>query len=298
MRKYIFIISIIFLISFASATTDDTYTTSLLHFDTVGGSTTFTDENPLNIWTPHHGLTINGEGDPTWGNNVHFETGDYIDSQPSTAFILGTGNWTFDTRIRYDSNGDPAQRIMGMGKYGTGYRSAKLHTANIIGTKGLEITFYQGIVTLGDYYHHFAAGEYNTNQWYHLQISRCGVDGSGYANMLIFIDGVKYDMTGIAYMTGATNLGDMKNMTLGTNDFSHFPTLYLDGSLDETRFSAGICRNTESFTPPVYPYPSTPTSTYYELSMSKAPLVAIASLFILLVSILIFAYSQKRRTNV
>jgi len=273
MKKIISLLIILScLILSASANVDDSYTTSLLHYEGINGSTTFTDENPLNIWDAHNGAYIYGENDPFWGNNSIFDgIDDFIDTQENTGetFNLSTNNWTWDTRISFAENdSEYSHGIWSMGQYAIGKRSAiLLIKKGSYGYPFLYITFYNSDVTYGQWRYQLLPGEYDENNFHHLQISRCGnislytepYGWAEYVNMFLFIDGVKRDWLPVASPPWYTSFGNMLNMTLGRNDAAHVPNIWFQGKLDETRFSNGICRNTESFTPEIEPYPSMPS---------------------------------------
>jgi len=274
MKSYLLIALLITsIIPTATGYVDDSYTSSLLHYEGLTGSAIFTDENPLITWQAHGGITINGEMDPVWGNNTVFDgTGTYIDTQEDTglSFNLGRDNWTWDSRILYTENDvDFSQGLWAMGQYRAGNPSVDLNIhKSSYGNPYLYITFYQGTVTYGQWRYQMPPAEYAEEQWYHIQISRCGnetivTDGipAEYVYMALFIDGVEREWLHVASPPGYTRFGNMKNMTLGRNDAAHIPNRYFWGKLDETRFSPGICRNTESFTPPAAPYPSVPPLT-------------------------------------
>jgi hypothetical protein len=272
--KLLFFIGILCLIGIVGASVDDSYTTSLLHYDTVGGSTDFIDENPINIWYPRNALTINGENLPTWINNSEFDgISQYVETQENTgiSFNLSSLNWTWDSRILFSENDvDYTHGIWTMGHYDAGVSRSAILTIR----KGsydlpyIYLTVYKGPVIYGQWRYQIQPYEYDENNWHHIQISRCGnisitTDNvtENYISMLLFIDGIKRPFSYIATPIGSTSFGNMLNMTLGRNDASFLPNVWFWGKLDETRFSCGICRNTSNFTVPSGPYEPIPTPT-------------------------------------
>jgi len=271
--KIIFFISLIFLISIASATVDDSYTTSLLHYNTIGGSTDFIDENPLNIWLPRSEVTISGENLPVWINNTHFDgIDDYIETASigTDSFNLSVNNWTWDSRILFLENStEDTQGIFVMGIFSS---TSGVYGATLTIKKSsydmpyLYLTVKRGLVTIASFRHQLSPSEFDENTWHHIQIERCGnisiytepYGWAEYLNIRLFIDGNDTFWSGTV-APWYTSMGNMPNMTLGRNDASEGN--FFEGRLDETRFSCGICRNTSNFTVPSGPYEPIPTPT-------------------------------------
>ena len=195
--------------------------TSLLHFNGTNGSTTYTDVTGL-AWTGHAGSpTINTSQSVFGGASLRTSAGNYIRANtPGTAFAYGTGDFTWEGRVRLDSTSSVRYFIdhgtdLGRVIYNGGLRYANPST----GTGSVLYT---------------AAPALSANTWYAIAVSR----QSGTTRL--FLDG-----TLVASGADSYNFGS-NTMQLGAtgNGFSG-----LDGYLDEWRITKGVARYTANYTP-------------------------------------------------
>lgn len=223
---------------------DDSYTKALLHLDGNDGSTSFVDESGR-IWTngpgnfaakisTAHSKFGSGSiicGNPSWGGYI---------STPVTADLMAADqDYTIDCWQYFDASGNYAGLMwmvsqdsthwirfeymwMGSGLYSVRFRiyNGAYYVTNVQSTPAAKL----------------ATG------WHHFAAARTTVDGDPY--LFLFIDGISvaagyYPGDWPAY-TGNVIIGD--------------PTGGLFANIDEVRFSKGIARWTENFTPPTSPY--------------------------------------------
>lgn len=220
---------------------DDSYTKSLLHFNGTDGSTTFTDESGK-TWTANGNAQIDTAQSKFGGASGLFDgTGDYISTPDHADFVLGSGDWTFDFWIRWNSTGGAgtypnliAQRADG-NNYFTIFRS--------VDTNRLTVTQIDGGVTRWNFRANWTP---STGTWYHLAFVRNG------ATPLIFVDGTSLTVTEDTAISGKTAANIAASVTIGEWN----GTAVLNGWIDELRFSNGIARWTANFTPPTSAYAS------------------------------------------
>lgn len=234
----------------------DDYTTSLLHYTGAELDVDIIDENTQNSWLLWGVGWITTDTSKFGGSSLNLsEAGAHARSAYSaTSFNLGKGNWTWDTWIMFHDNLlATSHGIFTMNAYGAGYKSGIFDLEDVAGESSYIFTLYNGIVTTGAYIYHVQAGEYNTNQWYHLELSR----NHTYINLSINGDQKEWDHVS-GGITSTTDLGNMGNTTLG---YDSHDTHYLDGWLDETRFSLGIQRHGSDFAVPTTAYTWNPCTT-------------------------------------
>jgi len=218
---------------------DDSYTKSLLHFDGVDASTTFTDESGK-TWT-HYGDAQIDTAQSVFGgaSGLLDGAGDYITTPDHDDFYLADGNWTFDFRLRYsdkDSAAYPtvASQYDDADNYFYIRRNRDLNKFNCSGAVG-------GVSIFSFYCNWIPAND----TWYHIEVSRNG------DTPLIFINGVSQSITQVTPVAGK-NMGNLAGVfTIGRFGTSN----NIAGWIDEFRFSNGICRHTADFTSPTSAYP-------------------------------------------
>ncbi len=208
------------------AYTPDQYTVLLLHMDGADASTTFTDSGNFSRFGGACGL-FDG-------------TDDYCTLVDSDDWYFGTGDFTVDFHVRFNSLTNAAVFV---GQYvdGTNYWYMQKGT-NAAGNK-LSMVFVSGGTSMGSYImtSNWSA---STSTWYHIAFTKTA--GIGY----VFIDGVSQTLT----ESTAFSSNDVGNLAIvlaigGQNGGS-----YLNGWLDEFRVSKGIARWTAAFTPPTAQY--------------------------------------------
>lgn len=208
----------------------DSYTKLMLHCNGTDGSTTFIDSS-----ASAHGMSATGNAQLDTAQQK-FGTasllldgnGDYIeDSGDSTDWDFGTGDFTLDFWIRWNSVTN--SRFFSLGS--AAYFEVEYQT----GTQKLYF-----VAGSSDYIS-TATWAPSTNTWYHIAIVR--VSGE----LLFFIDGVKLGNN----VSCTTNISYNKTLTIGARTGGLYP---INGWMDEIRISKGIARWTSNFTPPTAEY--------------------------------------------
>lgn len=218
---------------------DDSYTKSLLHMNGSDGSTTFTDESGK-TWTANGNAQIDTAQSKFGGASGLFDgAGDYLSTPDHADFVLGSGDWTFDLRLRWNSTGGAgtypnliAQRADG-NNYFTVFRS--------VDTNRITVTQVDGGVIRWNFRANWTP---STGVWYHVAALRYG------STPFIFIDGTSLAVTEDTAISGKTAADIAAQVTLGEWN----GTAVFNGWIDEFRFSKGIARWTANFTPPTSEY--------------------------------------------
>jgi len=231
--------------------TSDSYTKLLLHANGctdgsgtgagIGGAafsnTQFKDsEDTAKTLTANGGAQLSPLQGKFGGSSAYLDgTGDYLSLADNDDWDFGTGDFTIDFWVRFNTLPDTsvAQTLF----TNEGYSS------------GSQVNLYNASGTLKLYF--YIVGE-NTNAnwtpsigtWYHLVFVRA----SGTAKM--FVNGTQLG-------TDTTLSGNITGLTSGLIIGSYAgSSQYTDAYIDEFRISKGIARWTANFTPPTAPYTS------------------------------------------
>ena len=225
-------------VTVTGSTGPDTSTMLLLHMDGTDGSQNFVD-NSLQA----HSVTAKGSARISTAQSkfggasgLFGGAGDYLSLADSADWAFGTGSWTVDFWVRFNSVAGE-QVFFSQGTDGNHYCSMEF----VSGT-GLTIFDYNG----GWNYKFRSSWSPSINTWYHLAFER---DGN---TPRIFIDGVAQTVTEDTTVSGKTLTDYASALRIGiVYDGVNYP---LKGWLDEFRVSKGIARWTSNFTPPTAPY--------------------------------------------
>ena len=223
----------------SNASSYDSYTKLCSHFDGANGATAYTD--PI-------------AGAATFVGNAQLSTaqkqfgtasllldgnGDYITYPDSDSWYFGTGDFTIDFWIRFNSTAslqaifsqrtDDNNRIICYLDSGSGQ-------------------LYFNTVISGDYIHgvNTSGVSFSTGTWYHIalvthdSVRRIYVDGVNKGENSYVID--YQDWTGA--------------LVIGAEEYSGGFRSYFNGWIDEFRISKGIARWTSNFTPDTAAYPA------------------------------------------
>ncbi len=229
----------------------DSYTKLLIHGDSISDTTgkTITAYGDAAVSNAGKTVTANGNAqiDTAQGkfggtSGLFDGSGDYLTVPDSDDWNFGSGDFTIDLWVRFNSlpSVDYAavfysQRTDGHNESWFGLRndgnlyfkqiSGGSNTVEIIRTPSPAIT---------------------TGQWYHIALIRNG-------NVFrIYVDGIQ---AGSDYTSLATLINYSGSLAIGVA-YADLPTHFLDGWLDELRISKGIARWTSDFTPPTDAYTS------------------------------------------
>ena len=219
----------------------DTFTKVLLHFDGTDGSTTFTDESgktwvtvsPAQIDTAQYkfstasGLFADPGGD-----------GDYIRTTHHTDFAVGTDNYTIDFWFKTTSSAA-----------GTFFYQGKNDGAST--TIGHVVSLEAGtgsVVWSPNYYSYpshtwLKSAALNDGNWHHIACVRYG------DIFTLYSDGNSAATVTLAGYSAIDSIYDISVGAMLDGIYNKY-----NGWIDELRFSNGIARWTENFTPPTSPY--------------------------------------------
>lgn len=218
-------------------------TTLLIHGGGPNNSTTFYDNSTT-------ARTLTTAGNTKFDNSqykfrvssIKFDgTGDYISAPDSADWNFGSGDFTFDFWVRFNTVTDEtffAQR----NSLGDVNNAFLLDLAT--GPTRIRLLTLSGGSFTGFYQANWSP---STGTWYHVAVVRNG------SSCLMFVDGVALTVT---ESSAFTTLPDLSSELFIGYSYSGTTPYYLDGWLDEIRISKGIARWTSGFTPPTVPYDS------------------------------------------
>lgn len=221
----------------------DSYTKLCLHCNGTDGSSSFPDSSPSNhIMTAQDNFQVDTAQYKFGGaSGLSDGTSDYVSTPDDPDWLLGTVDWTWDGWYRFNDV-STQQGLWQIYKDSDNFIGVYLAGAP---NDVLNFIFKSGGTVKADY---SLVWSPLTNTWYHIEVSRSG------AGILIFTDGTKGSPT--------------ENTAIGANSIPNFTGTFdiarcyqpsaglrtLNGWVDEFRFSAGICRHTNTFTPPTSQY--------------------------------------------
>lgn len=216
---------------------DDAFTKSLLHFNGVDASTTFTDESGK-VWTAAGNAQIDTAEKKFGSASGLFDgTGDYISTPDHADFAFGSSDFTIDfwfNRAGGDgtTRGIAAQNDEALTATLTSFRIF-MDTANRVQAQA----FVGGTV-----FTVVGTSAFTANGFHHGAFVRTG-------NILkLFVDGVQEG--GNVAISGSVN-NSAETIKVGTIAAGG---IYWNGWLDEFRISAGVARWTVDLTPPIREY--------------------------------------------
>ncbi|MBI5843731.1 MAG: hypothetical protein HZB23_03575 [Deltaproteobacteria bacterium] len=238
---------------------NDAYTKCLLHFDGSHGATSTTDSS-----ASAHPVTFSGNAklttvDKKFGaSSLALDgAGDYVSMADSADWHLGTGPFSIDFWVNFN---------VLPGAYPNGafvfeQRVDALNSFSLL-LRNNFLTFWIGN---GSYLSantaHFAEG-FSTGRWYHLAFCR---DSTG--KWYLFVDG---KTVFAVWPGGIVNIPDFAApLEIGRGAGGGSTYLYVNGRIDEFRWSKGVCRWTADFTLPVNQY-MTPSKSF--LAFSTRPI--------------------------
>lgn len=203
----------------------------LLHFDGTNGSTSFVDSGP-------NGLAISRTGTPTIsttqskfaGSSGLFPGSSYISAAASSLFFVGTGDFTVETWVYFNS-------------VPTGSTIAPICQSDAVGVSSNNKWWFgytAGTLRLGR--HSTSNAAYcswspTTGVWYLLAVQR----KSGTVN--IYIDGVSQTITNNTIFSGVSF--SQNGFVIGAISTPN----YFNGYLDDFRLTVPVARLSSSYTP-------------------------------------------------
>jgi len=251
MKKFLGLI-LLGLISFApiaAADGIDSYAKVVLHMDGTDASTTFTDSSTApKTFTAAADAQIDTAQSVFGGASTVFDgTGDALQASYDSDFFPASGEFTIDFNVRFNS-------VTTCIFFGVGNNNTSEY--------GYVFYYAAGKLLLAQYNTGLTA-VYNVNwtpsanTWYHVALIR---GWGGNVNDYAFtVDGVQQGATGTvsgslptSAPTTTVRIGCQYNISSNVN--------FINGWIDEFRFSKGIARWTSNFTPPTSAYSAASTS--------------------------------------
>lgn len=225
----------------------DKYTVVLLHFDGVDAATTFVDEKG-NVWTPSGDAQIDNDYKVFGNGSGLFDgTGDRLVTTTSAIFNPGSQNFTVDFRVRFTTLPVNNWQFLLTRAHVLSGIARKWYCA-LLNSGGVNTWYFRAISALDVAYINvaFASPGLVNDIWYHIAFVRNG------SSFLVFQDGIQCGTT-------ATDVDPITacdgNILIGAGLDSAGSIIYhFNGRLDEFRYSLGIARWTENFTPPTKEY--------------------------------------------
>jgi hypothetical protein len=190
----------------------------LLHMN--GSGSTFTDSSvsPKTI-TANGGIAQSATQSKFGGSSAYFDgSNDFLSVPYSSAFALGSGDWTAECWIYANSlSGD--RGVFGIGDP-NGSDGLTLRTSG--STLQFWTNGYNNITT--------QSGSISTAQWYHVALVRSG------STTTLYVNGAS-----VATSSNAVTIGNPSNVTIGRN-YSNASEAYWNGYIDELRITKGSDR--------------------------------------------------------
>lgn len=240
-KKLLFIFILVFPFNaYALLSTVDKFgndTALMLHFDGSDASTTFTDSNNVpKSFTASGDAQIDTAQSVFGGASGLFDgTGDYISTADSSDFDLGSGNFTIDFRIRFNSD-TTTQAIVGQWNLQTSNAGWFIQFAN---TNNLQFVWTNNGTTAES---KAFSWDPAANTWYHVVVERNG------NNLYAFVDGNQIGST--ADVTGETIFNSAADLRVSSHVNATGTTIQLlNAWIDELRIVKGTFIYTASFSP-------------------------------------------------
>lgn len=208
-----------------------------------------TDESGK-VWTPYGNAQLDTAQKKFGSSSILFDgTGDYIDTPDSADFDVGSGDFTIDFWVK--RNGTGSFQAMFYQSSGTASNSSiYVEFTNLDKLEG-------GVVTGTTFKDIVSTNTFNdTTAFHHVALVRYG------NTLTLYYDGTSW---GTVDVTGVTVNNSTATPKIGSYDGTQ---IYLNGWIDEFRFSKGIARWTSNFTPPTSEYgPAVSTGRISTLSL-------------------------------
>ena len=216
----------------------DSYTKLLIHGDSIGDSTGKT-------------VTANGNAAVTTtqykfaevGRSIVFDgTGDYLSLADSDDWDFGSGDYTIDFWVRFNTLPSAGNQVVFYShKYTPTNRAVQFRMYNNSGAYQLGYYVQDLNSSNPDLIAIDVAVSITTGTWYHIAAVRNGT------NTRVYLNG-----SSVGYNTQSYTYPNFdSNLWIGCE----YGTIkYLDGWMDEIRVSKDVARWTSNFTPPTAPY--------------------------------------------
>ena len=213
----------------------DSYTELLLHCDGTDASTTFDDSsgNGRSVSAVATAQVDTDVVDAFGGNNGILScdgNSDYLDVTDFAELDLASDDFTFDFWVRFN-NTSGNQGFFTRQSGGSSYFYLALESGSI--------RFRDYIIDTVNFSRSYS---FSIDTWYHIAVLR-------YGNVVkLFVNG---EQQGADVSCTGSFIARTTNLYIGAFPLANY---WLNGYIDEFRFSRGIARWTSNFTPPTSPY--------------------------------------------
>lgn len=216
----------------------------LLHGDGTNGSKTFLDSsiNKFNI-TPYGNAQISTAQSKFGGASMYFDgTGDYLGLPSSSKFATGTSDFTLECWYYPVSKATQYPRIF---QVGTSFWITSDNWALLDRHDSAPTKFSWACYNLGGNSLLLTSTTTVTNNvWYHIALTRSG------STFRLFINGtLESTYTNSGAVTTNASTGAWVASAAGTGDST------AHAYIDDLRFTKGVARYTDNFTPPTRAFP-------------------------------------------
>jgi len=218
----------------------------------VGVALLWPNEDVETGWTPRYRHNI-GAGILDLRNLGNGDVG--ISAEDSPTLELGSGDYTLETFVRFNSLPTASNRAIILGKWNdslapTDQRSYQLSKCGPT-LNGGNLEFKVSTTGVNEITLFSVPWAPELNRWYHVAVSR----SSG--NTMLYIDGV---MQGVPQTDGNTYFDGSARLSIGCQIFTSGAGTQItagpavQGWLDETRITRGFSRYNSNFTPTTVPF--------------------------------------------
>ena len=213
------------------SSTDATLDSSGRHAITAAGNVHAQSANPgllrkTNIFSKYSENT----------GSIYFDgTGDYLATEVSNDFALGTNDFTFEMWVYYESR-NTADTPAVLDSTTTTYAPLIGYIENDASTNGHAVVYISANGSSWGIASNKTFGLITAKQWYHLAISRSG------SNFYLFKDGILTD----SFTSSSAIYQDTNQIGFGRIQSN----TYFDGYISNARMCNGHAVYTENFTPP------------------------------------------------
>ena len=232
------------------AATGDEYwanVTSLLRFNGLNNSTTFTDEKGT-IWSRNGSPVISTTQSKFGGSSGRFSDNNYISTTNNTGYLFGaTEDFTIEFWLYVPTSATLNENLLpiicagfqDVSSMGGGWVLALSDNANAV--MSLQTCKTNGTVQNAD----FATGAALARDvWHHIEFGRAAGTTYGFFNGNL--KGTTTSQNNIPFDSPNTS-----NVSIGSGNGRVLPNYWhLDGYIDDLRVTKGVCRHTVGFTPP------------------------------------------------
>jgi len=223
----------------------DTDTKLMLHANGTDASTTFTDSSlsPKSVTANGNAQLDTAQKKFGTASGLFDGTGDYLSLADSDDWNFGSGNFTIDFWVRFNSlPGTSTYSELVFGQRSDGTHFQDLFVYNSSGTLQWRFRGYNGASSVEVN----KSTTLSTGVWYHMAIVRNGTD------FKIFQNGTQLGTTN----TSSITMPDVAAPFYIASGYGVVPpsTVELNGWLDEFRISKGVARWTSNFTSPTAEY--------------------------------------------